>query len=76
MHSTVRIDGASTLAAAGLTDNEIMRIGAWRSTTFLTYIWRKNSQLFEKARAALAGSGAMTLSDVKRLDTATTTRIA
>jgi hypothetical protein len=70
----LRIDGASTLAAAGLTDNEIMRIGAWRSTTFLTYIW-KNSQLFEKARAALAGSGAMTLSDVKRFDTANTTRV-
>ena len=51
-----------------------MRIGAWRSTAFLTYI-RQNSQLFEKARAALAGSGAMTLSDVLHLDTATTTRV-
>ena len=69
---SLRIGGASSLAAAGPTDNEIMRIGAWRSTTFLTYI-RESNQLFEKARAALAGSGAMTLSDVKRLDTATAT---
>ena len=48
-----------------------MRIGAWR---FLTYI-RENSHMLEKARAALAGSDAMTLSDVKRLDTANTTRL-
>ena len=33
---SLRIGGASTLAAAGLTDNEIMRIGAWRSSNFLT----------------------------------------
>jgi hypothetical protein len=31
--------------------------------------------MFEKARAALAGSDALTLSDVKRLDTANTTRL-
>ena len=51
-----------------------MRIGALRSTAFFTYI-RQKSQLFEKARTALAGSGAMTLSDVIRLDTATTNRV-
>ena len=56
---SLRIGGASTLAAAGLTDSEIMRIGAWRSATFLTYI-RENNHMFEKARAALAGSEAMT----------------
>jgi len=70
---SLRIGGASTLAAAGLTDSEIMRIGAWRSATFLTYI-RENSYMFEKARAALAGSDALTLSDVKRLDMANITR--
>ena len=70
---SLRIGGALTIAASGLTDNEMMRIGAWRSTTFLTYI-RKNDHMFEKARAALAGSDAMTLSDVKRLDTANTTK--
>ena len=74
IHS-LRIGGASTLAAAGLTDNKIMRIGAWRSATFLTYI-RENSHMFEKARAALAGSDAMTLSDGERLDTANTRCIA
>ena len=68
---SLRIGGASTQAAAGLTDNKIMRIGAWHTTTFLTYI-RENSHIFEKARAALAGSDAMTLSDVKRFDTANT----
>ena len=38
-----------------------------------TYI-RENSHMFQKARAALAGSEAMTLSDVKRLDTANTAK--
>ena len=72
---SLQIGGASTLAAAGLTDSKIMRIGAWRSSeTFLTYI-RENSHMFEKARSALAGSDALTLSDVKRLDTANTTRL-
>jgi hypothetical protein len=69
----LRIGGASTLAAAGLTDSEIMRIGAWRSTTFLTYI-RENNHMFEKARAALAGSEALTIADGRRLDTANGTR--
>ena len=54
--------------------NKIMRIGAWRSATFLTYIRENSHHMFEKARAALAGSDAMTLSDVKRLDTANTTQ--
>jgi hypothetical protein len=67
---SLRIGGASTLAAAGLTDIEIMRIGAWRSTTFLTYYIRENNHMFEKARATLAGSEALTLADVRRLDTA------
>jgi hypothetical protein len=31
--------------------------------------------MFEKARAALAGSDALTLTDVKRLDTANATRL-
>ena len=70
---SLRIGGASTLAAAGLTDSEIMRIGAWRSATFLTYI-RENNHMFEKARAALAGSEALTIADVRRLDTANGTR--
>jgi len=61
---SLRIGGASTLAAAGLTDNEIMRVGAWRSTAFLTYL-RQNVQLFEKARSALASSNALTMKDVR-----------
>jgi hypothetical protein len=50
-----------------------MRIGAWRSATFLTYI-RENNHMFEKARAALAGSEALTIADGRRLDTANGTR--
>jgi hypothetical protein len=44
-----------------------MRLGAWSSTAFLTYL-RETTQLFEKARAALAGTQAMDFNDVLRLD--------
>ena len=65
---SLRIGGASTLAAAGMTDNEIMRLGSWRSSAFLTYL-RQNLQLFETARSALASRNAMTITDVRHLNT-------
>jgi hypothetical protein len=68
---SLRIGGASTLAAAGLTDHEIMRVGAWRSTSFLTYL-RQNVTLFEKARAALSSAGALTMEEVRPLITTDT----
>ena len=64
---SLRIGGASTLAAAGLTDNEIMRMGSWRSTAFLTYL-RRNIELFDKARTAMASGKQLTLEDVRRFD--------
>ena len=66
IHS-LRIGGASTLAAAGLTDNEIMRIGSWRSTAFLTYL-RQNIVLLEKAHTAMASGNYLTLEDVRRFN--------
>jgi len=64
---SLRIGGASTLAAAGLTDNEIMHMGSWHSTAFLTYI-RQNIALFEKARTAMASGKHLTLEDVRRFN--------
>lgn len=50
---SLRIGGASALAAAGLPDYVIMDMGRWRSLAFLTYI-RKSTEMFEAARNALA----------------------
>jgi len=61
------IGGASTLAAAGLNDNEIMHMGSWHSTAFLTYL-RQNIELFEKARTATASGKHLTLEDVRRFN--------
>ena len=61
--------GASTLAAAGLTDNEITRIGSWRrSTAFLITYLRQNIELFEKERTAMASGKHLTLEDVRRFN--------
>ena len=64
---SLRIGVASTLAAAGLTDNEIMRMGSWHSTAFLTYLCQ-NTALFEKARTAMASGKHLTLVDVRRFN--------
>lgn len=50
---SLRIGGASALAAAGLPDYVIMDMGRWRSLAFLLYI-RKSTEMFEVARTALA----------------------
>jgi len=50
---SLRIGGASALAAAGVPDYVIRDMGRWRSLAFLTYI-RKSSEMFEVARNALA----------------------
>ena len=51
---SLRIGGASALAAAGVPDYLIRDMGRWRSLTFLTYV-RRSAQMFDVARrSALA----------------------
>ena len=50
---SLRIGGATKLAAAGLNDHEIQCVGDWKFNSYLTYV-RKNITLFEKAHKALA----------------------
>ena len=63
---SLRIDGATTLAAAGLNDHEIQGVGDWKSNSYLTYV-RKNITLFEKARTALASPAAIDAKAVRRM---------
>ena len=65
LHS-LRIGGATTLAAAGLYDHEIQGVGDWKSNSYLTYV-RKNITLFEKARKALASPTAIDSTAVRRM---------
>lgn len=65
---SLRIGGASTLAAAGLTGPEIKNMGDWKSNAYLTYI-RKNIRLFDKARRALASPTALSAKDIRKLHT-------
>jgi hypothetical protein len=63
---SLRIGGASTLAAAGLNDHEIQGVGDWKSNTYLTYV-RKNILLFEKSRRALASNSALDVTSIRRM---------
>lgn len=63
---SLRIGGASTLAAAGLNDHEIQGVGDWKSNAYLTYV-RKNINLFEKTRRALAASTALDVTAIRRM---------
>ena len=73
--NSLRIGGASTLAAAGLTYRQRNNAHRRMALGNISHLHMGNSHMFEKARTALAGSNALTLSDVKRLDTANTTRL-
>ena len=50
---SLRIGGASALAAAGVPDYIILDMGRWKSLAFLAYV-RRNTQMFEVARYALS----------------------
>ena len=63
---SLRIGGATTLAAAGLNDHEIQGVGDWKSNSYLTYV-RKNITLFEKARKTLASPTAIDSTAVRRM---------
>jgi len=63
---SLRIGGATTLAAAGLAGSTIKKHGGWRSTAFLEYILQ-NALLYEQARSALAAPNALTISDIQKV---------
>lgn len=61
---SLRIGGASALAAAGVPDYIIMDMGRWRSLTFLAYV-RRSAQMFETARSALARNNLLTVDNIR-----------
>ena len=63
---SLRIGGATALAAAGLHEYEIKQMGGWKSDVFLEYA-RNTTQMFARARTALARKGATTIQTTKRL---------
>eukprot|EP01035_Chromulina_nebulosa_P001156 gene1156-1561_t len=63
---SLRIGGATALAAAGMHEYEIKQMGGWKSDVFLEYA-RNTTQMFARARTALAHKGAATIQTTKRL---------
>jgi hypothetical protein len=63
MHS-LRIGGASAMAAAGIPHYVIQKTGRWKSLAFLNYI-RLSSNAFESAQRALSSSTIFTSAHVK-----------
>ena len=62
---SLRIGGATTLAAAGLTDGDVRGVGDRKSNAFMQYV-RKNVELFARAQAAMTSAQALTVQDVRR----------
>ena len=63
---SLRIDGASALAAAGVPDYIIQLMGRWKSICFLMYI-RLANQAYRKAIDALTDSSLLTVDHMRRM---------
>ena len=63
---SLRIGGATAMAAAGMSEYEIKQMGGWKSDVFLNYA-RNTTQLFERARRALAKKS-FTIQSTRRLN--------
>ena len=63
---SLRIGGASMMAAAGRPDYEIMKLGRWKSLAFLGYI-RMGKATFRASLAAIANPTLLTVQDVGRM---------
>jgi len=66
---SLRIGGASALAAAGVPDYIIQTFGRWKSLAFLMYI-RLASAAYNTALAHMCNTNTLTLSDLRRITTA------
>jgi len=63
---SLRIGGASMLAAAGVPDYVIQKQGRWKSLAFLEYI-RLGKKTFEMALSAMLDPSLLTVSDIERM---------
>ena len=63
---SLRIGGATAMAAAGMSEYAIKQMGGWKSDVFLDYA-RNTTQLFERARSALA-TKSFTIKSTRRLN--------
>ena len=63
---SLRIGGASALAAAGVPDYIILDMGRWKSLAFLAYV-RRTTQMFEVASYALLSRNDLITLDTTRL---------
>ena len=66
---SLRIGGASALAAAGVPDYIIQTMGRWKSLVFLEYI-RLASSAYNAALAKMCNSATLPVSDLRRITTA------
>ena len=63
---SLRIGGATAMTAAGMSEYDIKQMGGWKSDVFLDYA-RNTTQLFERARRALA-KRTLTIQSTRRLN--------